>query len=68
MLSLPWFEVSGARVKVSFASAIPIPCSLAVPLSELGLEVPGSGSLELLVLVGFVLGEFAGEAVTGGSR
>ncbi len=45
-----------------------LPCSLGVPLPELALDPPNSGSLELLVLVGFVLGEFAGDAVTGGGR
>jgi hypothetical protein len=45
---------------------MPIPCSVGVFLSELDLDVPGSVSLGLFVREGFVLGEFAGDAVTGG--
>ena len=44
-----------------------LPCSLGVPLPEPGLD-PDSCSLGLLVLVGFVRGELAGDAVTGGGR
>ena len=49
-------------------SPLATPCSLNVPLSELDREPPGSVSLGLFVLAGFVLGELAGEAVTGGPR
>ena len=45
-----------------------MPCSLGVPLSEPDTDPPGSLSLGLLVREGLVLGEFAGEAVTGGAR
>ena len=45
-----------------------LPCSLGVPLPELALEPVSSCSLGLLVLVGFVLGEPAGDAVAGGGR
>ncbi len=42
-----------------------MPWSLGVLLCELALDAVVSGSLELFVLVGFVLGELAGEADTG---
>ena len=44
-----------------------MPCSLGVERCELGLDDPGSCSLGLFVLVGFVRGEFAGDAVAGGA-
>ena len=44
------------------------PCSLDVPLSELALELLGSGSLGLLVLVELVRGELAGDADFGDGR
>lgn len=43
-------------------------CSLGFPLADPGLDRGGSPSLGLFVLVGFVLGDFAGDAVTGGGR
>ena len=46
---------------------MPRPCSVAATLSELcGEEEVASRSLGLFVLVGFVRGDLAGEAVTGG--
>ena len=45
-----------------------MPCSLGVPLPELALDPIESSSLGLLVRVGFVRGEFAGEAVAGDGR
>lgn len=66
--SLPWPVASGPRINASEPSPIPIPCSLGVLRSELARDRPASCSLGLLVLVGFVLGEFAGDAVMGGGR
>ena len=45
-----------------------IACSVEVAWAELGLELLDPPSLGLLVLVGFVFAELAGEAVTGGGR
>lgn len=45
-----------------------MPCSLGVPLPELALDPVETSSLALLVRVGFVRGEFAGDAVTGDGR
>lgn len=66
--SLLWPVASCPRINASEPSPMPIPCSLAVLRSELALDLPESCSLGLLVLVGFVLGEFAGDAVMGGGR
>lgn len=43
-------------------------CSRVLPLSEPGLDLLWSPSLGLLVRVGLVRGELAGEAVAGGGR
>ena len=67
-LSLPSGAVSWTLACGSSPSLMPMPCSLGVARCELDLEGPESCSLGLLVLVGFVLGEFAGDAVTGGAR
>lgn len=46
---------------------MPIPCSLGVVRWELALKGADACSLGLFVLAGFVLGEVAGDAVTGGA-
>ena len=66
--SLPWLALSESRSIASAPSPSPIPCSLGVPLPELALDPVGSSSLGLLVRVGFVRGEFAGEAIAGDGR
>jgi hypothetical protein len=55
-----------ALCSASAVSGAPKPTSAAAALSELALEEPESGSLGLFVLMGFVRGELAGDAVTGG--
>jgi len=55
-------------MKASPPPPIAIAWSLDVPLPELSLDPPVSCSLELLVLVGLVRGEFVGDAETGDGR
>ena len=46
---------------------MPAPWSRDAPLSSSDLGCDGSVSLGLFVLIGFVLGDLAGDAVTGGA-
>ena len=61
-------DISCPRIKASELCPVELACSIVVPLSELARDPHISCSLALLVLVGFVLGELAGDAVTGGGR